>query len=133
MAYGQRVYAFSAHHKQFTPVRCCIKSRCELRRLDQVVLQCTHHEWSSVTSPGLLIIGLSSLTSWQEVMQAVMLPYMTFPVVIVPVLLMCCRRQSIEVRKSALPNITLATLPRPEVHSTHNYCNCPFLFWLALC
>ena len=36
-------------------------------RLDQAVLQYTHEEWSSIASPGLAILGLSSLTSRQEV------------------------------------------------------------------
>ena len=62
-----------------------------LVRLDQVVIQHTHNEWSSVTNPGLSAIGLSSLTSQQEDVQAEMLPYTMatnryyFPVVIVPV------------------------------------------------
>jgi len=32
---------------------------------------------NSITSPEFLIIGLSSLTSWQEVVHAEMVPYMT--------------------------------------------------------
>jgi len=43
----------------------------------KVVLQYQHDEWSSVTNPGLLNIGLPSLTSGQEVVQAEMLLYMT--------------------------------------------------------
>ena len=57
-----------------------------LVRLDQVVIQHTHNEWSSVTNP-----GLSTIVSQQEDVQAEMLPYTMatnryyFPVVIVPV------------------------------------------------
>ena len=61
-------------------------------RPDQAVLQYAHTEWSSIMSPGLLIIGLPSLQSQQGVVQEEMLPYTTttnpyyFPLVIVPVL-----------------------------------------------
>jgi len=59
-------------------------------RLDQVVLQYPHYQWSSVMIPGLLIIGLSSLAyaSRRLCMQEGMLPYMiatnqyNFPVLI---------------------------------------------------
>jgi len=44
-------------------------------RLDQVVIQHAHNERSSVTSTGLLIIGLTSLTNQLEDVQAEMLPY----------------------------------------------------------
>ena len=44
-------------------------------RMDQVVLRYAYDEWSSVTSTGLLIIGLSNLTSQQEVVQAEMLSH----------------------------------------------------------
>ena len=64
-------------------------------------------------SPGLSIIGLSSLTSQLEDVQAEMLPYTMatkpynyFPMVIVPVLVLC-HRLSTKVSKSAL----LVTLP----------------------
>ena len=69
-------------------------------RLD---LQYTHNEWSSITSPGLLIIGLSSLASQLEEM----LPYAT-------------------ALKTYIDNLT-CYLPRLEVHSTHNFHTC---FWL---
>ena len=84
--YGKNRNSLSLH--------CCCKTTAGVR-LDQVVLQYTHDECSSVTIPGFPIIGLSSLTSWQEVVQAEMLPYMTstnryyFPAVIVPVLVLC--------------------------------------------
>jgi len=61
-----------------------------LVRLDQVVIQHTHNEWSGVTNPGLLTIA-----SQQEDVQAEMLPYTKatnpyyFPVVIVPVFVLC--------------------------------------------
>jgi len=38
----------------------------------KVALPYAHAEWSSITSPGLSIIGLSSLTSQQEVVQGEM-------------------------------------------------------------
>jgi len=77
----------------------------------KVVLQYQHDEWSSVTNPGLLNIGLSSLTSGQ-VVQAEMLLYMTatspyyFSVVIATSTVLCLRL-STKVSKSALP----VTLP----------------------
>ena len=63
-----------------------------LVRLDQVVIQHTHNEWSSVMNP-----GLSTVASRQEDVQAEMLPYTMatnpyyFPVVIVPVFVLCLR------------------------------------------
>ena len=73
-----------------------------LVRLDQVVIQHTHNEWSSITNPGLLTIA-----SQQEDVQAEMLSYTMatnpyyFPVVIVPVFVLCLRL-STDVDKSAL-------------------------------
>ena len=124
-------------------------------RVNLVVLQHAYsggrlaHVWSSITSSGLSIKGLSSLTSQQEVGKAEMLPPTTatnpyyLPVVIVPVLVLCLRL-SIKVCKSMLPvslplrchiqDLSLAVVVKtcwPEVHSTRNYCNYPFLSWLA--
>ena len=92
-------------------------------------------------------VGLSSLTSWQEVVQAEMLPYMTstnpyyFPAVIVPVLVLCLYQPRSTARTASdipfTPGYSAAytgstkdtlthSLPRPEVHSTCNYYNCSF-------
>jgi len=106
-------------------------------RLEQVVLQYTHDEWSIVTSPGLLIIGLSYLTSRQEVVWLLYMiatnPYY-FPVVIVPVSQNINRGQqqahtasacsvNVDIRLGYLAANTSSTkdtltryLPRPEVH-----------------
>jgi len=91
-----------------TPVSSYIESRHELGN----PTVCTHDEWFSVTSPGFSNIGLSTLTSQHEVVQAEMLPYTIatnpyyFPMVIEPVLVLCLRL-SPEVTKSTLP----VTLP----------------------
>ena len=78
----------------------------------KVVLQYQHDEWSSVTNPGLLNIGLSSLTSGQKVVQAEMLLYMTatspyYFSVVISTSTVLCFRLSTKVSKSALP----VTLP----------------------
>jgi len=76
-----------------TPSGSYIKSRHELGN----PTVCTHDEWFSVMSPGFSNIGLSSLTSQHEVVQAKMLPYMIatnpyyFPMVIELVLVLCLR------------------------------------------
>ena len=77
-------------------------------RLDQVVLQYPHDQWSSVMIPGLLIIGyrlLSSLAHQQEVVHAgrnAAIYDFYFPVLIVPVLVLYLRL-STKVSKSTLP------------------------------
>ena len=69
--------------KQFL-VQCCIvvskllveSEGCVPKipvRLDQIVLWYAHNEWSSITSTGLSVIGLSCLTSQLENVQAEML------------------------------------------------------------
>jgi len=74
----------------------------------QVILQYTHDEWFSVTSPGLLINSLSSLKSWQEFVLAEMLPYVMakstyyFCMVVVSVLVLWLRLLT-EISKSTLP------------------------------
>ena len=72
-----------------------------------VIVQNTHDEWSSVTSPGLLIIGLSSFNKLaggcacrQKCYHNINQCYC--PVVIAPLLVLCLR-PSTEVNKSALP------------------------------
>ena len=76
----------------------------QLRRLDQIVLQYAHNEWSS---PGFMIIGLSSLTSQLEDVQAEKLQY-----------------------AMATKKTLTRYLPRPEVHSTHNFHSCFQLIWV---
>ena len=102
-------------------------------------------------SPGLLIVGVSSLTSWQEVVQTEMLPYATatnpyyFPVVTGAVSQIINRVQQVHaasdtpiqstsishyVIPAANTRITLTCyVLRLEVHSTHIIAHS--LFWLA--
>ena len=78
----------------------------------KVALQYTCDEWSSVRNHGLLNIGLSILTSWQEIVQAEMLPYMTvtnphYFLVVIGTSTVLCLRLSSKVSKSTQP-VTLS-------------------------
>jgi len=89
-------------------------------------------------SPEPSIVDLSSLTSWQEVVLADMLLYTTatnpyyFPVVILPVLVLCLRLvHAVSDTPIQHHNTLTCSLPVQEVHSTCNHHNCwSFLFSL---